>query len=99
MTSSDRARSAKLLGEKHRQAGLGSDEDHVRMLIALHLSRAYMQLSTKSDAYHRQFGWSLAGFRLLNFLWSEGDLEVRELAERMWSTRAAISSAVNKLEA
>ncbi|GAB2981028.1 hypothetical protein GCM10023080_053990 [Streptomyces pseudoechinosporeus] len=76
-----------------------SDEGHVRMLVAVNLGRAWMQLSTKSDAYHRQFGWSWAGFRLLSFLWAEGDLEVRELAERLWSTRAAVSSAVNKLEA
>ncbi|MER5218148.1 hypothetical protein ABT063_48570 [Streptomyces sp. NPDC002838] len=58
-----------------------SDEDRARMLVALNLNRVFMQLSTGSDAYHRQFGWSCAGFRLLNFLWSEGDLEVRELAE------------------
>lgn len=69
------------------------------MLVALNLQRAFGQLSTKADAYHRQFGWSWAGFRLLNFLWSVGDLEIRDLAQRMSSTRAAVSSVVNKLEA
>lgn len=99
MTSSDRSKSAELLTTKHLQAGLTSEEGFVRMLIVVNLLRTSMQLATRSDAYHRQYGWSWAGFRLLVFLWSEGDLEIRKLAELSMSTRAAVSSAVNKLEA
>ncbi|MGP4084945.1 MarR family winged helix-turn-helix transcriptional regulator [Streptomyces sp. KR55] len=99
MTSSDRSQSAELLTKKHLQAGLASEEGYVRMLIVVNLLRTSMQLATRSDAYHRQYGWSWAGFRLLAFLWSEGDLEIRRLAELSMSTRAAVSSAVNKLEA
>jgi DNA-binding MarR family transcriptional regulator len=99
MTSSDRSKSAELLTKKHLQAGLVSEEGYVRMLIVANLLRTSMQLATRSDAYQRQYGWSWAGFRLLAILWSEGDLEIRQLAELSMSTRAAVSSAVNKLEA
>jgi DNA-binding MarR family transcriptional regulator len=99
MTSDNRRRAAELLAEKHRRAGLISDEGRVRMLVAVNMIRTFGQFSTKADAYHRQFGWSWAGFRVLNALWSGGDQEIRDLAEQMWSTRAAVSSAVNKLEA
>ncbi|MFE9446699.1 MarR family winged helix-turn-helix transcriptional regulator [Streptomyces sp. NPDC006602] len=99
MTSSDRSQSAELLTKKHLEAGLASEEGYVRMLVVVNLLRTSMQLATRSDAYHRQYGWSWAGFRLLVFLWSEGDLEIRRLAELSMSTRAAVSSAVNKLEA
>ncbi|MBT2677090.1 MarR family transcriptional regulator [Streptomyces sp. ISL-14] len=99
MTSSDRSQSAELLSRKHLQAGLVAEQGYVRMLITVNLLRTYMQLATRSDAYHRQYGWSWAGFRLLAILWSEGDMEVRQLADLTLSTRAAVSSAVNKLEA
>ncbi|MFJ8114302.1 hypothetical protein [Streptomyces sp. NPDC096132] len=65
MTSSDQTRTAEHLIEKHRQAGLVDDEGFVRMHFSVNLIRTYMQLATRSDAYHRQYGWSWAGFRLL----------------------------------
>ncbi|MFD5272226.1 MarR family winged helix-turn-helix transcriptional regulator [Streptomyces sp. NPDC058335] len=99
MTPRNRSRTAEHLAQKHLQAGLVSEAGYVRMLIAVNLQRMYMQMATRSDAYHRQYGWSWAGFRLLAILWSEGDLEIRHLAELSMSTRAAVSSAVNKLEA
>jgi DNA-binding MarR family transcriptional regulator len=86
------------LREKHEAARLVSADDIDRMLITGSLTRIYQQLVRGSDAYHREFGWTWAGFRLMNVLWVEGDLEIRELAERTSSTRAAVSSAVNTLE-
>ncbi|WP_078585559.1 MarR family winged helix-turn-helix transcriptional regulator [Streptomyces anulatus] len=56
-------------------------------------------MSQKLDAHHRQFGWSWAGFRVLNILWATDDLEVRELARLSDAAQAAISRVVNTLEA
>lgn len=93
------AQYAHLIKEKHREAGLISAEGFDRMLITSYLVRIFHQLSRDIDAHHRQFGWTWAGFRVVNVLWAEGDLEVRELADRTGSSRAAISSVVNTLEA
>ncbi|MFE7462560.1 MarR family winged helix-turn-helix transcriptional regulator [Streptomyces sp. NPDC057499] len=87
-----------LLTRKHLDSGFVDADGAERMLITARLLRVFARLSKRLDAHHRQFGWSWAGFRVLNILWAAGDLEVRQIARLSDASRAAISSVVNTLE-
>ena len=87
------------LTKAHQKAGIVSAEGVDRMLFTSHLVRVFQELSRDFNAHHRRFGWTWAGFRVMNVLWVDGELGVRELAERTSASRAAISSVVNTLKA
>lgn len=51
------------------------------------------------QSVHRPAGWTYAGFRVLFTLWTEGELEPRDIALYSGLSRAAVSSTLKKLEA
>jgi DNA-binding MarR family transcriptional regulator len=66
--------------------------------LVFNLSRLLNRLSQDFESAHRRYGWTWAGFRIMNVLWAQGTVELRDLARLTGSSKASISSAVNTLE-
>jgi DNA-binding MarR family transcriptional regulator len=86
------------LVERHRTEGVADADASARAELVFQLTRLHVRLSGDFDALHRRRGWTWAGFRIMNVLWTVGPAELRDLARLSGTSRAAISSALNPLE-
>jgi len=66
--------------------------------LVFNLSRLLNRLSQDFESAHRRYGWTWAGFRIMNVLWVMGAVEFRDLVRLTGSSKASISSALNTLE-
>lgn len=66
--------------------------------LVFNLSRLLSRLSQDFESAHRRYGWTWAGFRIMNVLWALGAVELRDVARLTGSSKASISSALNTME-
>jgi DNA-binding MarR family transcriptional regulator len=87
-----------LLHRRLLQEGIVSAEAVDRTDLVVNLTRFYNRLGQDSESAQRRFGWSWAGFRIMNLLWAVGPMEARHIGRLAGQSRASISSLLNTLE-
>jgi DNA-binding MarR family transcriptional regulator len=85
------------LAERLQGTDVGPDAaDHAELVF--NLSRFHGRMSQDFEVLHRRRGWTWAGFRIMNVLWTLGTVELRDVARLSGGSRSAVSSALNTLE-
>ncbi len=75
------------------------DADLEALRASFNLIRASTRLVQRLESeVHREFGWSMAGFRVMFCVWVGGEQEPRDIARLSGLSRAAVSSVLNTLE-
>jgi len=87
-----------LLARRLQADGIVDRDAAEHAQLVFNLTRLQHRLSRDFEALHRRRGWTWAGFRIMNVLWSVGAAELRDVARLSGASRAAVSSALNTLE-
>ena len=91
--------------EQFEEAALGAvghsvpEADLDALRASFNLIRSSTRLVQRLESeVHREFGWSMAGFRVMFCVWVGGEQEPRDIARLSGLSRAAVSSVLNTLE-